>query len=147
MVADTASYNWRIRDASSTFQWRALTDGPLMVGGQQVGTASGTSAAIFVIDGIESPFTAEFRCLISNACSSIETASATLTTTSCCDSPDFNCDGDVGTDADIEEFFSCLAGFCPAPPCTNSADFNHDGDTGTDADIESFFRVLAGGSC
>jgi hypothetical protein len=64
-----------------------------------------------------------------------------------CGSPDFNCDGDVGTDADIESFFSCLAGNCPSAPCTSSADFNGDGDVGTDADIESFFRVLAGGHC
>jgi autotransporter-associated beta strand protein len=64
-----------------------------------------------------------------------------------CGSADFNCDGDVGTDLDIEAFFSCLAGSCPPPPCANSADFNGDGDIGTDADIEAFFRVLAGGSC
>jgi len=64
-----------------------------------------------------------------------------------CDSADFNCDGDTGTDADIEAFFRCIAGTCPQAPCTNSADFNHDGDTGTDADIESFFRVLAGSPC
>jgi hypothetical protein len=60
---------------------------------------------------------------------------------------DFNCDGDTGTDADIESFFACLAGTCPAAPCPNNADFNNDGDTGTDSDIESFFRVLAGGPC
>ena len=64
-----------------------------------------------------------------------------------CGSADFNCDGDTGTDADIESFFSCLAGNCPAAPCPNGADFNGDGDTGTDADIEAFFRVLAGGNC
>jgi probable HAF family extracellular repeat protein len=64
----------------------------------------------------------------------------------CC-SADYNCDGDTGTDGDIESFFSCLAGQCPAPPCTSTADFNGDGDVGTDADIESFFRVLAGGHC
>jgi hypothetical protein len=64
-----------------------------------------------------------------------------------CGTADFDCDGDVGTDADIESFFACLAGTCPQFPCTNSADFNHDGDVGTDADIEAFFRVLAGGSC
>jgi subtilisin-like proprotein convertase family protein len=62
-------------------------------------------------------------------------------------SADFNCDGDVGTDADIESFFSCLAGTCPAAPCMSGADFNGDGDVGTDADIESFFRVLGGGAC
>jgi hypothetical protein len=64
-----------------------------------------------------------------------------------CGSADFNCDGDVGTDSDIESFFACLSGSCPSLPCTNSADFNGDGDIGTDSDIEAFFRVLAGGSC
>jgi hypothetical protein len=64
-----------------------------------------------------------------------------------CGSADFNCDGDLGTDSDIEAFFACLAGSCPGAPCSSSADFNGDGDLGTDADIEAFFRVLAGGSC
>jgi probable HAF family extracellular repeat protein len=64
-----------------------------------------------------------------------------------CGSADFNCDGDVGTDADIEAFFACIAGTCPTAPCTSNADFNGDGDTGTDADIEAFFRVLGGGMC
>jgi hypothetical protein len=64
-----------------------------------------------------------------------------------CGSADFNCDGDVGTDADIAGFFACLAGTCPAAPCTNGADFNGDGDVGTDGDIEAFFRVLGGGNC
>jgi hypothetical protein len=63
----------------------------------------------------------------------------------CCRS-DYNGDGDVGTDADIESFFACLSGVCCAT-CPPNADFNCDGDNGTDADIESFFRVLAGGAC
>jgi uncharacterized membrane protein len=62
-----------------------------------------------------------------------------------CGSADFDDDGDVGTDSDIEAFFACLGGSC-CPAC-GSADFNGDGDVGTDADIESFFRVLAGGAC
>jgi hypothetical protein len=62
-----------------------------------------------------------------------------------CWGTDFNGDGDLGTDADIEAFFACLAGnSCPS---CGSADFNADGDLGTDADIESFFRVLGGGPC
>jgi hypothetical protein len=62
-----------------------------------------------------------------------------------CGSADFDGDGDVGTDADIEAFFACLGGNC----CQNcgSVDFDGDGDTGTDADIEAFFRVLGGGTC
>jgi hypothetical protein len=59
-----------------------------------------------------------------------------------CPSADFNGDTDVGTDADIEAFFACLAGNC-CESC-QSADFNRDGDWATDADIELFFRTLAG---
>jgi hypothetical protein len=64
-----------------------------------------------------------------------------------CGTADFNCDGDIGTDSDIEAFFACLAGSCPFFPCANNADFNADGDVGTDQDIEAFFRVLGGGVC
>jgi hypothetical protein len=77
----------------------------------------------------------------------VPTALLRITPAPTCGSADFNCDGDVGTDADIEAFFSCLAGNCPAAPCTSTADFNSDGDIGTDADIEAFFRVLGGGTC
>jgi hypothetical protein len=73
------------------------------------------------------------------------TARASKSSGATINSADFNGDGDLGTDADIESFFACLAGSC-CPTC-GSADFNGDGDIGTDADIESFFRVLAGGSC
>ncbi len=59
-------------------------------------------------------------------------------------SRDYDGDGDVGTDADIEAFFRCLAGEC-CVRCT--ADFDGDGEPGADADIEAFFRVLAGGNC
>jgi hypothetical protein len=58
---------------------------------------------------------------------------------------DFNGDGDVGTDSDIDAFFLCLSGNCCATCAT--ADFNGDGDVGTDSDIDAFFRVLAGGDC
>jgi probable HAF family extracellular repeat protein len=68
-----------------------------------------------------------------------------ITMAPACGSADFNGDGDLGTDADIEAFFACLGGSC-CPAC-GSADFNGDGDLGTDADIEAFFRVLGGGSC
>ncbi|HYE61739.1 MAG TPA: PQQ-dependent sugar dehydrogenase [Phycisphaerales bacterium] len=61
-----------------------------------------------------------------------------------CGTSDFNHDGDVGTDQDIEAFFACLGGTCPAG---EDSDFNGDGDIGTDQDIEAFFRVLGGGWC
>jgi uncharacterized membrane protein len=62
-----------------------------------------------------------------------------------CGSADFDGDGAVATDADIEAFFACLAGNCCA--ACGSADFDGDGAVGTDQDVEAFFRVLAGGHC
>jgi hypothetical protein len=79
--------------------------------------------------------------------SGTDTVTISVVPPSTCGSADFNCDGDVGTDADIESFFACISGTCPSPPCNSSADFNHDGDVGTDSDIEAFFRVLGGGTC
>src|SRR5205823_2800256 len=38
----------------------------------------------------------------------------TMTLAPICGSPDFNADGDSGTDADIEAFFACLSGGCCA---------------------------------
>jgi hypothetical protein len=60
-------------------------------------------------------------------------------------SADFNSDGDIGTDADIEAFFACLGGNCCA--ACGSVDFDGDGVPATDADVEAFFRVIAGGAC
>jgi hypothetical protein len=64
-----------------------------------------------------------------------------------CGSADFNGDGDLGTDQDIDAFFACLAGSCCATCDAHGSDFNGDGDFGTDRDIEAFFRILAGGAC
>ena len=76
----------------------------------------------------------------------VETFSLTSRPVVSC-SQDFDGDGDIGTDADIEAFFACLSGQC-CPGCPDlGADYNGDGDIGTDADIESFFRVLSGGPC
>jgi len=57
-------------------------------------------------------------------------------------SADFNGDGDVGTDLDIEAFFRALGGIGPG-----DVDIDKDEDVGTDLDIEAFFRVLGGGTC
>lgn len=54
---------------------------------------------------------------------------------------DFDCDGSVGTDADIKAFYACLRGDC-CPTCT--ADLNNDGDMGTDADIAAMWQVISG---
>ena len=77
----------------------------------------------------------------------LDDVSVTGSLTNPCGSADFDCDGDTGTDFDIQAFFACLGGTCPQLPCTSTADFDGDGDTGTDFDIQAFFRVLGGSPC
>jgi hypothetical protein len=132
---------------SGTATWRhngvPLADGPTGTGSLIAGAHSGT---VDILDiGPADAGTYDF--VITNNCGTGASLTAALTVTGCCGSADFNCDGDVGTDADIESFFACIAGTCPPPPCPSTADFNGDGDVGTDADIEAFFSVLAGGVC
>jgi hypothetical protein len=121
-----------------TYQWykgaTPLTD---------AGKVSGSHAATLQIASVRLQDEGQYHCVVTSACGSLSSANAALTTT--CGSHDFNGDGDVGTDADIQEFFSCLGGTC-CSDC-DTADFNRDGDLGTDADIDSFFRVLSGGAC
>ncbi len=124
-----------------TFAWRRagtpLNDGPTPSGT----VVSGAHTATLTLSNLQSGDGVMYDCVVSTPCGS----SSTFSTRVYVNSADFNGDGDVGTDADIEAFFACLAGNC----CTTcgSADFNGDGDVGTDADIEAFFRVLAGGAC
>jgi hypothetical protein len=103
---------------------------------------SGARSDTLIISNVNNADAGEYDAVISNPCGSDTSATATLAVT--CQS-DFDGDGDINTDQDIEAFFACLAGDC-CPTC-GSADYDGDGDTGTDGDIESFFRVLAGNSC
>jgi hypothetical protein len=97
--------------------------------------------AQFISSDVQNFRTIEFPYLTET----VRTVNACVPTHPVCCNPDFNNDGDVGTDADIADFFACLAGSC-CPTC-GSADFNCDGDVGTDADIAAFFSVLGGGPC
>jgi hypothetical protein len=93
---------------------------------------------------LQYPFgrTAAFRAVVSQGMCGPSTGDPVLLSFN---SADFNGDGDVGTDSDIEAYFQCLAGDCCAT--CGSADFDANGDVGTDADIAAFFRLLAGGTC
>jgi subtilisin-like proprotein convertase family protein len=113
-----------------TYQWRRNTSN---IGGANNSTYS--IPATSTGDG------GSYDCVVTNGCGSITSNAVPLIV----NSADFNGDGAVGTDADIEAFFACIAGNC-CPTC-GSSDFNGDGSVGTDADIEAFFRVLGGGAC
>src|SRR3954453_9370249 len=96
-------------------------------------SASPTSIIPFAVGG----HTITLRVTDSNGFFGTDTVSINVVPPSLCGSADFDCDGDTGTDADIEAFFRCISGTCPNLPCASSADFNHDGDSATDADIEA----------
>jgi probable HAF family extracellular repeat protein len=135
------TYQWQLETTPGV--WTTLGNDPLPLpcGGSAHAnppTSAATSIGVTPCPGVNHY---QVRCIVGNSCGSATSNQATLTI----NSADFNGDGDVGTDSDIEAFFACLGGNCCA--ACGSADFNGDGDVGTDADIESFFRVLAGGAC
>jgi hypothetical protein len=125
-----------------TYTWRR-NGTPLFNGG----SLSGANTNTLTIFPVAQQDAGAYDVVVTNDCDSATSTAAQLNVTgggtNC--SPDFDGDGDMGTDADIEAFFACLAGSC-CPTC-GSADFDGDGDIGTDADIEAFFRVLGGGDC
>jgi hypothetical protein len=141
------TYRWQWRQGGGA--WADLAEGAnSAAGGHQLMVHNTTAPSLAVVaDPYFMGQSLSFRCALANSCGSATSNAASLSVQACCGSADFNCDGDIGTDADIESFFACLAGSCPPPPCSHTSDFNGDGDLGTDADIEAFFRVLSGGTC
>jgi Domain of unknown function (DUF5122) beta-propeller len=140
--AGPLAYRWQAESYSDPMLWTDLTDGDATVDGQPFATIAGSqSTTLTVSDVVGLRTSAHIRCVVSTPCAGTTSAGAALSISSA----DFNGDGDVGTDSDIEAFFACLAGNCCA--ACGSADFNGDGDVGTDADIESFFRALGGAPC
>jgi hypothetical protein len=115
--------------------WTGLGDGARF---------SGTRTPVLSLSGARQSDCSRYRLRVrqQGACADVLSDEIALVV---CASPDFNHDGDVATDADIEAFFACLAGNC-CPAC-DSADVNSDGDVATDRDIEAFFSLLAGNGC
>jgi hypothetical protein len=144
-----AGYGWLVEDPFIPGSFISVDEGTNFLGDLTF-EASGSFTNTLVVSTFQNAAggntSTRFECQAFTICAGPSTP-ATLSITQCGCSADFNCDGDIGTDADIASFFGCLSGSCPAAPCANNADFNGDGDVGTDADIESFFRVLAGGPC
>jgi hypothetical protein len=136
------TYQWQLETSRGV--WHTLTTDPQPLppfpSGGTVSAAT-PDAASTTVSLRGRPGRVLIRAVVTGPC---DTATSNLASLFI-NSADFDNDGDSGTDADIEAFFACIAGSCPATG--GSADFNADGDSGTDADIESFFRVLAGGPC
>jgi hypothetical protein len=140
-AAREASFHCQGSDGYAlSYQWRH-NGAPITLGVATSGTVFTSDGPTLDIANAHGVDTGTYDCVISDACGGVTTIAAPLRV----NSADFNGDGALGTDADIEAFFACIAGSCCA--ACGSADFNADGGVGTDADIESFFRVLGGGPC
>jgi hypothetical protein len=144
----TAQLSATVLGTGLVYRWQRngvnLLDGP-SAGGSVL---SGVTASTMEIANSSPSDNGAYTLTVFSPCGNLTTTPVALNVVICCGSADFNCDGDVATDADIEAFFACVAGSCPS--CNGqlqTADFDNDGDSATDADIEAFFRVLAGGSC
>ncbi len=140
-LGDTVSFHAQASGVS-TWQWKK--DGQVLTSG---GRFAGATSPDLTINGVTGVDWGAYRAEATNSCGTTPSTPALMTQASHCGSSDYNCDGDVGTDSDIESFFACLSGNCPVAPCQSNADFNCDGEVGTDSDIETFFRVLGGASC
>jgi hypothetical protein len=135
------SHAWQVQTGDA--DWLTISATPLSLpcGGSVVASSPSEPTTSITVTPCNGVNRYQIRCVVSNSCGSSISNQASLTV----NTADFNGDGDIGTDADIEAFFACLGGTC-CSTC-GSADYNGDGDLGTDADIEAFFRVIAGGSC
>jgi hypothetical protein len=141
-ASNAVAYHW-YRYGPNLSDFDALEDGADWPYGGTVSGSHTPQLSIAFVLPIEAGL---LRCEISQEdCTTIVSDAASLTIIPGACTADFNHDGSAGTDADIEDFFRCLAGSC-CPTC-GDIDFNGDGAVATDADIESFFRVLAGGPC
>jgi hypothetical protein len=137
------SYQWQFESSPPGSElWTDIADGPLP--GANGTVVAGSNDPVLRLSGLGARASLRLRCVFANDCGSAISDPAVLSVSS----PDFDGDGDEGTDADVEAFFTRIAGGpCPTGDACNSTDFDGDGDEGTDADVEAFFRVLAGGAC
>lgn len=134
--AQPGTISWEIR-TNGQGPWRALSEGPVTVGGATIATASGTNTSSLLLSfadsGLIDDYSPSVRAIVSNACASSTSDPASI---SVCIG-DFDCNG--GTDgADIAAFFMAWESG------VSLADVNHDG--GVDgSDIMAFFNRWSAG--
>src|SRR5207244_159285 len=102
------TYQWQVQTLPEF--WANLSAAPITLpcgaaASAATPTANQTSITITPCAGA-STFT--LRCVINNPCGDIASTPVTITI----NTADFNGDGNLGTDSDIEAYFACLSGSC-----------------------------------
>ncbi len=151
------TYQWQATDPSAPGGWANLTEGVLIrAGAPTCATVSGSTSATLVVglactSGADDVDGCAFRCVVTNACGSTASSSATLTILApddltCvgpgCD-PDTNQDG-VVDQGDIDYLIDVVAG--GPNPTGIDPDFTRDGNV-DQSDVDALINVVAGGIC
>jgi hypothetical protein len=89
----------------TTYQWRR--NGVDVADGRGV---AGATTNNLTVDMAGTYDAGTYTVFMANGCGNLTSAGVSLTVGPACGSADFNGDGDIGTDADIESFFRVLAG-------------------------------------
>ena len=116
-----------------TYQWRRGSAN-LSEGGHLAGT---TTSTMIINPATVADLAADYHCVVTNACGSISTNYAAVTTNGC--PADFNCSGGQPTVTDI---FAFLTAWFAADP---SADFDGSGPPPTVSDIFAFLTAWFAG--
>ena len=127
---ETASFSVHCPDTTVSYAWyryqpsygsvledyQLLADGPTLTGSVITGSSTGTltiahaSPAHLAWPSVIVSDVTSYRCVITDLCGRTHAVEVALNVLPGSCTADFNHDGDVGTDQDIEAFFSCLAG-------------------------------------
>ncbi len=136
-------YRWEVRDLSAPSGWRAVTDGPVLVGDASVAVASGAASPTLVLTSLSPAWRGSasvngraVRCIISGECGGTASVTTTSALVSLCGA-DINCDGGVDG-ADIDAFFGLWE------TGDETADINADGGIDGD-DVGAFFLTWEAG--
>ena len=115
-------YQWQLEAVPGSNVWTDLIDGPIP---GSAATAAGAMSEALAIGGADAAAARRYRCLLSNACQSVASNSASLAV---CDEPaDINCDGAV----DLADLGGLLASYGQTGGATRE-----DGDVDGDSDVD-----------
>ncbi len=139
-------YQWQVADTTVPGGWADLVDGPISVGGQPFGIASGThSAALYVSAAVDESngVDAVFRCVTTDDCGSAASHAATLLVF-----PNGSGDGDVNgvfDGRDISSFVNILTMGSGPGPQDCAVDMDSSGNIDS-ADLPLFIDALLSAS-
>lgn len=133
---EPASFTIRVQSAAPvTYRWSH--------NGAPIDSATNPSALsdTLVIPAVAPADAGEYRCTVTDGCTSTPSTPATLTYLACC--PDFDLDGNADQ-ADVWYLINAVTG--GPNPSGRDLDFNHDGSTDM-TDVDSLVNTIAGAGC